>query len=155
MLFSILMVLVLAFVAWPYFQLNRLGRAIDNNDELELRRLIDVEAIRHEFKTIIDQNIEGVTQRYDNPIVRFMRGGVKELSGSALDSVDLAWARDTLFAARQDSGGGGFQLLGGFSFAFFETPTRFLVRAGRLGRDPIHLYMTMRDWKWQVTAVFV
>jgi hypothetical protein len=155
MISSIIVLIVLAFVAWPYVQLNRLGRAIDENDEHELRRLVDVEAIRRRFKGIIDQNIEGVTERYDNPIIRFVRGGVKELSGSSLESVDVAWVRNTLFAARHYPGNQGPQLLGGFSFGFFEAPSRFLIRAGKLGQEPIHLYMSLKDWKWRVTAVFV
>ena len=114
-----------------------------------------MEAIRQQFKHILDQNIEGVVERYDNPIVRFMRGGVKELSASALDSIDLDWVRNTVLAAQRYPGASGPQLLGGFSFACFEAPGRFLIRAGRLGQDPIHLYMTLRNWQWRVTAIFV
>ena len=155
MISSIIVLVVLGFVVWPYVQLNRFGRAIDVNDERELRSLVDVEAIRRQMKKIIDQNIEGATERYDNPVIRFVRGGVKELSGASLESVDLDWVRNTLFAARHYPGNQGPQLLGGFLFAFFETPTRFLVRAGKLGQEPIHLYMSLKDWKWRVTAVFV
>ena len=155
MISSLIVLIVLAFVVWPYIQLSRLGRAIDENDVHSLRRLVDVEAIRRQLKGIIDQHIEGATERYDNPIIRFVRGGVKEISASSLESVDLEWVRNTLFAARHYPGSRGSQLLGGFSFAFFEAPTRFVIRAGKLGQEPIHLYMTLKDWKWRVTAVFV
>ena len=155
MLFSILVLLLLAYTIWPYTQLYRLGQAIDSNDEHELERLVDVDAIRRQYKQMIDKNIEGVGQRYDNPVFRFVRGGVKELSSSALDIVDLKWVRETLSATRDYPGGRGSQILGGFSFAFFEAPTRFQARAGRLGENPVHLYLTMRDWRWRVTAVFV
>ncbi len=156
MLSTLVILLALAFILWPYIQLKRLGEAIDENDERELRRLVDEDEIRHRLRQIVDRNIEDVTERYDNPIIRFVRGGVKELSGSALDVVDLEWVRNTLYAARRHPGGYyGSPLMGGFSFAFFESPTRFLVRAGRLGEEPIHLYMTLRNWQWRVTAVFV
>jgi hypothetical protein len=42
-----------------------------------------------------------------------------------------------------------------FAFACFETPTRFLVRAGTLDKNPVHLYLTLQRWQWRVTTVFV
>ncbi len=155
MLVSIVILLVLAYLIWPYYQLNQLGRALDVNDEYTLRKCLDLDAIQRGVKGIVDKNIEGVGENYDNPVVKFLRGGVKELSGSALDFVDFEWVRDTLLGAREQPGARGPQWLGGFSFAFFEAPNLFLVRAGRLGENPVHLHMTLQNWRWRVTAVFV
>lgn len=151
----ILMLAVLAYLAWPYYTVIRLDRAITLNDPGELERLIDLAAIRRQFKQLLEQNIEGFADRFDNPVFRFLRGGVKEVGASAFDAIDHDWVREAVLGAQRVEDAPRRRLLGGFSFAFFETPTRFMVRAGALGNNPVHLYLTLQQWQWRVTAMFV
>jgi hypothetical protein len=154
---SILLILgILAFVAWPYYTVYRLDQALLANDQGELERLLDLEAIRRHYKELLDLNIEGLAERFDNPVFRFFRGGVKEVGGAAFASFDCDWVCETVRAAQLNSSSRRRRpVLGGFSFACFETPTRFLIRAGELGKNPVHLYLTLQQWQWRVTAVFV
>jgi hypothetical protein len=153
MLTSLLILLVLGFLAWPYYMVYRLDRALALNDRREMEKLIDLESVRRQFKRLLDEDIEGVTVQFDNPVFKFLRGGVKELSAATFDAVDYDWIREAILTAeshqRRRPG------IGRFSFACFESPTRFLIRAGELGKNPIHLYMTLRNWQWRVTALFV
>lgn len=154
MLSTLLILAILAAIAWPYYTVYRLDRALALNDRQELEKLLDLEAIRRQLRQVLDQNIEGMVERYDNLLFKFLRGGVKEVGGTAYDALDDDWFRDTVLTAQRRSNSRR-SLLGGFSFACFERPTRFLIRAGDLGKNPVHLYMTLKHWRWRVTAVFV
>jgi hypothetical protein len=151
----IIVLAVLAYLAWPYYTLWRLDQAFTDNDLSELARLLDLAAIRHRFHQLWEQNIEGVTEPFDNPVFRFLRGGVKEVGAAAFDNIDENWVREAILTAQHAEAAARRPLLGGFAFAGFETPTRFLVRAGALGKNPVHLYLTLQGWQWRVTAVFV
>ncbi len=151
----ILVLAVLAYVVWPYYTLWRLDQALTGNDLSELVKRLDRTAIRRHFQQLWEQNIEGVAEQFDNPVFRFLRGGVKEVGAAAFDAIDESWVRERLLTAQQIAAAPRRPVLGGFAFACFETPTRFLVRAGTLGKNPVHLYLTLQGWQWRVTAVFV
>ena len=154
MLTFLLVVGVLGYIAWPYYTVYRLDRALVENDEQELKKRIDLDAIRLQFKQKLDRQIEGVAEGYDNPILKFLRGGVKELGSTSMEAIDYEWLRETIRTAQISRRARPHPLLGRFSFAFFESPGRFLIRAGELGENPVHLYMTFQPWQWRVTALF-
>jgi hypothetical protein len=151
----IIVLAVLVYLAWPYYTLWRLDQALTDNDLSELARRLDLAAIRHHFQQHWERNIEGVTEPFDNPVFRFLRGGVKEVGTAAFDNIDENWVREAILAAQHTEAAPRRPLLGGFAFACFETPTRFLVRAGTLEKNPVHLYLTLQGWQWRVTTVFV
>lgn len=146
---------ILGFVIWPYSVVYRLDQALLAGDNSELEKLLDLPAIRQQLKQQLDQNIEGYTEQLDNLVLRFLRGGVKEIGAISLETIDADWVQAALQAPQQQLSKPRKGLLGGFTFACFESPTRFLVRAGELGKNPVHLYLTLRRWQWRVTAVFV
>ncbi len=129
----LLILAVLAYVAWPYYTLWRLDQALTKNDLDELVKQFDLTAIRHHL----------------------LQDGVKEGGAAALDAIDASWVRERLLTAQVIEAAPPRPVLGGFAFACFERPTRFLVRSGALGKNPVHLYLTLQGCQWRVTAVFV
>jgi hypothetical protein len=155
MLTLLVLVGALTYIAWPYTVVYRLDRALRARDRRALEQLLDLAAICQQLKQQVDQNIEHSTDQFDNLVLRFLRGGVKELSAVSLDAIDAVWVEAVLRAAQPSVPDGRRGLLGGFTFACFERPTRFLVRAGELGTQPVHLYLTLRQGQWRVSGVFV
>ncbi len=156
MLSWLLFLSLLAFGAWPYYQLYRLDKALVENDQRMLYKIVDLDAVRRRHKQVLEQNLERLVGPQDNPVINFVRGGIRALGDSAYESIiDMDWVRDRLLATRREAHEQHFSLLGGFSFAFFETPIRFLARAGELGEDPVHLYLTLQNWRWRVTALYI
>ncbi len=151
----LLVLAVLAYVAWPYYTLWRLDQALTGNDLSGLVKRLDLTAIRRHFHQLWEQHIAGVAEQFDNPVFRFLRGGVKEVGAAAFDAIDASWVRERLLTAQVIEAAPPRPVLGGFAFACFERPTRFLVRAGALGKNPVHLYLSLQGCQWRVTAVFV
>jgi hypothetical protein len=64
------------------------------------------------------------------------------------ESIDLNWIRSSLNIKESAS------LRDSINFAIFESPTRFLVRLGNLGENPVHFYLTLTDWDWRLTGIY-
>jgi len=151
---TLLFLLLIVYIAWPYVAVYRLDRALAVNDRDELVKLIDVDAIRRQLRGRLDREIEGVAERYDNPIFRFLRGGAKELTSTTFEDIDYEWVREFVQETQRRSATQRRPVLGSFSFAFFESPRRFLIRVGEMGENPVHLRMTLQGWQWRVSALF-
>ncbi len=135
----------LAYLSWPYINLYQLGNALAKNDQVEMTKWIDLYSIRNIYKENLQWQVK---QTVGNPrnFPEFLRGGAEMLGDAAIDSmITTDWLRKQL-------NNGYFHH--NLSFAFFESPTRFMMRIGELGHDPIHIQMNLQDWKWRVTAVY-
>lgn len=132
-----------AFVAWPYFDLMRLERAVREGDSAALSGFIDLAAVQ----ASMDRGPAGTRQ----PATR---SPAKAGSRVPEEAAALDWVRETMLArqapADLDS------LFPGVSFAFFETPTRFMVRFGELGSGALHLYteLSLVHGRWRVTGIY-
>jgi len=149
-LFSIILFLGLTFGLWPYYHLYRLDRALVQNDQSALQVLVDLEAIRAARKL------------HPKPI-KDLRGSVTQtlnhvtnvLTGTDGDnSINLEWVRETLrpVPARPDESYPS--ILHYTTCAFFENFRQFVARIRDLGDNPIHVRWTLRDWLWQVSAIY-
>ena len=150
-----LLLLLLAYIAWPYVTILRLDRALTNNDLTSLEHLVDLEAVQQELKERMDQGLHGAVGREKNPMLDFIRGGISQLGGSAIQQmVTMEWVRDKLLSKADRGSEGAPSWLGAVGFAFFESYDRVLIRVGRLGADPVHVRLRLRDWDWRVVAVY-
>lgn len=145
-----------AAVLWPYYTLYQLDNALANFDQAALAKLVNLEAVRTTHKNsmgdVLDRTL-GPQAFGQLPMMDMLRKGLNSAGSSAVDStVDMQWIRDTLYPPPVNHAKAG--LLGALSFAFFESPTRFLVRLGELGKTHVHFYLTLEDWQWRVTAVY-
>ncbi|MDD2814575.1 MAG: DUF2939 domain-containing protein [Thiotrichaceae bacterium] len=158
---GLLLLIVFTFIALPYVRLYQLDDALATNDMNTLNKLVDLESVRTTYKKSLEFKVGRVTgdvaaalPAANNGLVEFMRGGVKALGDKTLNDVlDMNWVRTKLHPqlANPSENNSIWQSM---SFAFFESPTRFIVRIGDLGKNPIHLRMTLQDWYWRVTAIY-
>ena len=142
-----------AYSGWPYVNLYRLDRALMANDRTALEELVNLDALRAQRKAQMDRQVERSIAEQQGPIPDLMRGGARWFGDQRAYAIDVDWVRDRLRWRRPTAPDAYPSLISDTSFAFFESPTRFLIRIGDLGENPIHIRMHMENWKWRVTEI--
>jgi hypothetical protein len=147
---------LLGYGIWPYFTVFRLDQSINQEGTAQLSTMVDLPAIRANYKSRVTAGVDGLFPPGDpDSVMGWIRQNVDRLGDSALDqAITLPWVRDTLGSAvTQATGQSPPYLLGGIDFAFFESYNRFLIRIGELGRSPTHVRMTLRGTDWKITDI--
>lgn len=152
MRYAMILVLFLAviFGLWPYYYLYRLDRALVQNDQAALQVLIDLDAIRAARK-LHPKPIKDLR----SSMSRTLNQVANVLTGEDGDKgINLEWVRETLrpVPARPDESYPS--ILHYTTCAFFENFKQFATRIRDLGENPIHVRWTLRNWLWQVTAIY-
>lgn len=153
----LLLFALVAFIVWPYYQVYRLDNALGQNDMRTLEQLLDVSAIRRNYKERLEGGLK-LPQPYppgtDGPLV-WLQQNLRPLGDAALEqALSLPWARDTLKeAATQATDKRSPYITAAITFAFFESYDRFFIRLGELGKNATHVRMTFQDKTWQVTDI--
>jgi hypothetical protein len=145
---------IMAYLVWPYYHIYEINSAVAQNNKAALEQLVDFEEVNKVYKENLKWRSEHTVAPQGGVLPDSMREGAQALMGTlggiAAETVniDAKWILERL---RNLEGSPLSQL----NFAFFESPTRFMIRFGKLGRNPIHIQMTMQNWYWRVTAVYV
>ncbi|HHB91708.1 MAG TPA: DUF2939 domain-containing protein [Thioploca sp.] len=152
--FSSLLSFALAvFIAWPYVHIYQLSTAITNNDQPTMEKLIDFESINKVHKQNIEWKVNNTVGNNSSLLPESMRGSAEELAGVlgnlAAGTTEIN-IKSLIEKLRITKGSLWEQM----TFAFFESPNSFIIRLGQLGRNPIHVRMTMQGWYWRVTAIY-
>ncbi len=151
LLFLLVLLGAVAYAGWPYYELMQLDRAVIHDDERALSELVDIDSVRRNIEASwAPARAEG----QEGP-GQWLAKGMQTLSADVVKrTVTLPWFRETVL--ERITGSDEDSLLPGVDFACFEGPTRFLVRYGKLGEQPLHLYMdlSLREWGWRVRAVY-
>ena len=147
---------LIAFGAWPYYEVFRLDEALGKDDLGTLEELIDVSAIRHNYKDRLESGL-GIQPdpRDAGSALAWLQQNLRRSGDTALEQViTLEWARDTLreSAARATDKRPPY-FMAAVTFAFFESYDSFIVRLGELGRGATHVRMELRDKAWRVTDI--
>lgn len=149
----LVLIALIAFGAWPYYQVFRLDEALGKNDTTALAELIDVEAVRRNYQERVEGGL-GLGQPQD-PASAFgwLQQNLQRLGEAAIaDTITLDWVAANLReAAARASDKQPPYFMAGIDFAFFESPDRFLIRLGELGRGETHVRMTREGLRWRVT----
>lgn len=147
---------LVAFVAWPYYQVFRLDEALGKDDMRTLENLVDIPAIRRNYK----ERLEGGLGLQPDPqdagsALAWLQQNLRRLGDAALEqTITLEWARDTLKeAAARATDRQPPYFMAAITFAFFESYNSFLIRLGELGRNATHVRMTLEDNTWKVTDI--
>jgi len=147
---------LVAFIVWPYYQIFRLDDALGKNDMQALEQLIDVPAIRRNYK----ERLEGGLGLQPNPrdvnsALAWLQQNLRRLGDAALEqAITLEWVRDTLKEAvasattKQPP-----YFLAAVTFACFESYDSFVIRLGELGKNATHVRMKLEDKSWRVTDI--
>ncbi|WP_089723755.1 DUF2939 domain-containing protein [Candidatus Thiosymbion oneisti] len=146
-----------AFIVWPYYHVYRLDNALGKNDMRTLEQLLDIPAIRRNYKERLKGGLslpQPRPQGADSPLA-WLQQNLRRLGDAALEqAITLPWARDTLKeATAQATDERPPYFMAAITFAFFESYDRFLIRLGELGKNATHIRMTLQDKTWQITDI--
>lgn len=150
-----LFVAALVYGGWPYVELYRIDRALLENDTGTLRVLVDMDSIRASEEKKLEKQVDQTVGQEQGRIADMVRQGARWLGKNVKEpALDINWVREEL---RWD--GSGDQdafpsIVRHTTFAFFESPTRFLVRVGELDAHPMHLRLRLEDWRWQLVGIY-
>jgi hypothetical protein len=147
---------LIGYGVWPYYSVYQMDKAINLQDTTQLADLVDLPALRANYKKRVSDGVKGVLPTDDpNGITSWIRQNLERLGDSALEqAITLPWVRDTLRdAVIQTSGQKTPYLLGGIDFAFFESYNRFLIRLGELGQGATHVRLSLIDNQWKITDI--
>ena len=146
-------ILLLAFLAWPFTAIYRLDQALIENDRQALERLVDVESIQQQIKRKMNKNVESTIGDVSNSFVEWLQNGIQDLGNDAIESmVNLDWVLTQLRAKNPDNRRGGF--IDHLSYAFFDGHDSLLLRIGELGENPVHARLTLQNTEWRISAIY-
>ncbi len=150
---SLIFFAFVAFIAWPYVHIYQISSAIMNNDQTALEQLVDFESVNKIHKQNIEWKVNNTVGKSGGLLPDSMRGSAEALAGAlgniAAETTTID-AKNIMEQLRTIEGSPWDQL----TFAFFESPTGFIIRLGDLGRNPVHIRMMMQGWYWKVTAIY-
>lgn len=151
---SLLLLLIAIYLAWPYFVVfYSLDNAITTNDPTKLEKIIDVTAVRNAYKEALENNLKNTVGEQNNPWGDLVRHGVQALGNPTIDAtINYQWVRERLLRLGKNRPLQTFAE--SITFAFYESPTRFTVRIGKLGDNPTHIQLMLQDWSWRVIAIY-
>ena len=147
---------VIAYGIYPYYFVYRIDDAMGKDGTEELKPLVDLAAIRANYKRRVEASLGGTFDPTGaNPMVDWLRQNLERLGDSALDqAITVDWVRDSLKdATRQATNQSPPYLLAGITFAFFESYDTFLVRIGELGMGATHFRMSFKGKEWRITDI--
>jgi hypothetical protein len=149
---------LIAFGIWPYYQVFRLDQALGNNDMAALGELVDLSAIRRNYKERLQSGIDVLPSVVDGGnALKWLTQNVQRLGDAALDQVITPqWVSDTLksAAARATTKRPPY-LIAAVTFAFFESYDSFIIRLGELGKNASHIRMRLEHNSWRVTDIIL
>jgi hypothetical protein len=152
----LLLLVLITYGLWPYYSLYRLDGALVRPDTTELATLVDLPAIRANYKRRLSAGVSGMLPATDPQSVSgWIQHNVERLGDSALEqAITLDWVRETLRdAVTRVTGQSPPYLIGAVDFAFFESHDRFLIRLGRLGENATHLRLSRIGAQWKITDI--
>ena len=153
-LYFLLFAAVVAYAGWPYVNLYRLDRALLQNDRAALHELVDLDALKAQHKAMLEKQVQRSIGAQPGPISGLVRDGARWYGTQSSEAIDLDSVRQRLRRQRASAPDAYPSIITDTTFAFFEWPTRFLIRLGDLGDEPIHVRMTLEDWRWRVTGIY-
>ncbi len=144
--------LVCAWLAWPYVTLWQLEHAAVTGDHAMLERMVDIDAVRDEISRRLNKDMDSDIGEVSNAFVDWLQQGVTRLGSKAVDVlVTIDWVRERLLAKQEGEDDGFLRHIG---YAFFESPGRFRVRIGPATDDPVFLVLQFEGFRWRVVAVY-
>jgi hypothetical protein len=152
---AVLVLAALVYGGWPYVHLYRLDRALMENDRTALNELVDLDALKEQHKTELEKRVDRTFGVDPKRVPEFLRQGARWIDDATANAVvDVDWVREQLRWRRPTPPDAYPSIITDATFAFFEAPTRFLIRVGDLGERPVHVRMALQDWHWRVTEIY-
>ncbi len=146
-----------AYAAYPYVTLYRLGLAIQGADSRTLETLVDWPAVREGIKEdVCDLVADDSGPKASTDLPAFGASFTRGIASSAIDQAvtpqALLAAATTLPAAHPSPRGADVHV----NWAFFDSATTFLVSLNMDGQaEPIKLEMELQRGEWRVQRVWL
>jgi hypothetical protein len=148
----------IAYAAYPYVTLFRLGSAIKTADTATLEALVDWPAVREGIKEdVCDLALDDPNPQSAASLPPF---GASFMRGIASSAIDQAVTPQALLAATAtvppkqpaDQRGADVHV----NWAFFDSPTTFMVSLQAPGQaDPIAIELDLKHGAWRVMRVWL
>lgn len=149
----LILLLASAYIAWPYYHVWRLDRAVILDDRQALGAQVDLEAVREQIKRRLNKEVDSSVGDVSNAFVDWLQDGIRRMGDQAVEQlVTLTWVREQLLSKTRPGDTPGF--IDRIDYAFFDRPDGFLVRIGQLDEDPVHVRLSLQDFAWRVSAVY-
>jgi hypothetical protein len=152
-----LFAVALAYVAYPYVTLYRLGSAIRDGNGPALEAMVDWPAVREGIKEDICDLVidEAPEAKAGTQLPPFGAGFMRGIAGNAIDARVTPAA--LVAVAQVPSARPAFRTAKmRVSWAFFDTPTQFMVDLRARKEDPaVRLQLDLRNGAWRVTRVWL
>jgi hypothetical protein len=149
----------IAYVAYPYVTLYRLGLAIHGADAATLESLVDWPAVREGIKEdLCDLASDDPLPKTAGALPPFGASFMRGIASNAIDQVVtpqalLAASTSTLPAKSRSAPRGADVHVG---WAFFDGPTTFMVSLAAPGQvEPVKLELDLRGGEWRVQRVWL
>ncbi|HEX3994533.1 MAG TPA: DUF2939 domain-containing protein [Acetobacteraceae bacterium] len=145
-----------AYVAYPYLALYRLGSAVKSADAATLEALVDWPAVREGIKEdVCDLAAENSSPTAGANLPPFGASFVRGITSASIDQTVTPQALLAVAAsepAHPTPRGADIHI----NWAFFDSPTTFMVSLQSPGQaDPIKLEMDLRHGAWRVYRVWL
>ena len=171
-IFSALVVMTAAYVAYPYVTIWRLGTALRSGNSSALAAMIDWDRVRDGLTADICDQIDGKAARpADAPgagsdLPPFGASFVKGIASTAVDATVTPEALVQMVGHEEAPPLGKAEALrtaalrgGHVEWAFFDGPRRFMLSvrmpAETAGEKPVKVRMDLRDGTWKVTRIWL
>ncbi len=152
-----LLTLAVAYAAYPYLTLYRLGSAIKTADTTTLESLVDWPAVREGIKEdVCDLAIDAPAPKVGGSLPPFGASFMRGIASSAIDQAvtpqALLAATSTIPASQPAPRGAEVHV----DWAFFDSPTTFMVSLQAQGQaEPVKLELDLQDGEWRVKRVWL
>lgn len=154
LIIPVIFLAIVVYVGWPYVNLFRLDRALMSNDQQVLIKLVDLDAVKAKRKEHIEQQLSRGVQP-GGMVSGLVQEGARWMGAATIDSVvTMEWVREKLRWHKDPRSDVYPSIITDTTYAFFESPTRFIIRIGELGLNPVHLRMVFEDWYWRITEIY-
>ena len=156
-LLATILTIGVAYGAFPYVTLYRLGNAIQKSDTKTLERLVNWPAVREGIKEdVCDLVTDEPAARAAGDLPPFGASFMRGIASSAIDQAvtpqALLAATSTLPPPSAEPSGADVHV----NWAFFDSPTAFMISLQARGQaEPIKLEMDLRHWKWRIQRVWL
>lgn len=145
--------LSLGYAAYPCLTLFQLQEAMRNGDAARVSYLVDWTSVRDGLDNEIAADAEQVTNSQaisdGSQLAPFGFGFVRGVASHAVETRVTAPA--VMHAFHAGAGGSGLRPCA----AWFDSPTRFVVRFTGQGGEKVKLRLDLADGRWRVTRVWL
>ncbi len=147
-----------AYVAYPYVTLARLGAALGNGDAKTLETLVAWGPVREGIKEDICDDVADAPAASDTSLRPF---GFSFAHGVASNIVDAHVSPHGILAVTRhiEASSPTLTAIRGVKWAFFEGPTQFVAElqppGSAVGAPPVRVQMELHGFAWKVTRVWL